>query len=83
MATVDVQIYYPMQTCIHLYGRTELALQALIIVRTIMHHCSKVFTTGQTRAYNILAVWATAERLTRYFAIASIIQALIIVQTLN
>ena len=39
MATVDTQIY----------GRTDLALQALIIVQTIIHRCSKVSTTGQAR----------------------------------
>ena len=32
---------------IHLYGRTQLALQALITVQTIIHHHSMVFTTGQ------------------------------------
>ena len=33
----------------------KLALQTLIIiiVQTIIHHCSKIFTTGQARAYNI------------------------------
>ena len=34
---------------IHLYGRTGLVLRALIIVQTIIHHHSKVFTTGQAR----------------------------------
>ena len=57
---------------IHLYGRTELALQALIIVQTIIHHSSKVFTTGQARAYNILHAWAADKRLTRPFSITSI-----------
>ena len=46
MAMVKAQIYYPYM---HLYGRTKLVLQALIIVQTIIHHHSKVFTTGQAR----------------------------------
>ena len=34
------------QRYIHLYGRTQLVLQALTIVQTIIHHCSNVITTG-------------------------------------
>ena len=33
----------------YLYGRTQLALQLLIIVRTIIHYHSKIFTTGHAR----------------------------------
>ena len=33
----------------YLYVVEQLALQALIIVQTIIHHCSKAFTTGQAR----------------------------------
>ena len=37
--------YYP----VYNYGKTQIGLQELIIVQTIIHHCSKVFTTGQAR----------------------------------
>ena len=60
------------QTKLHLYDRMELVLQALIIVQTIIYHCSKVFTTDQTREQNLLGAWAADTRLTRSFAMASI-----------
>ena len=34
---------------VYLYRRMQLALQALNIVQTVIHHHSKVFTTGQAR----------------------------------
>ena len=40
MAAVEGQIYYPRHTSI-IYGRTQLALQALIIDRTNIHHCAR------------------------------------------
>ena len=42
---VEVRIYYPRYTYIYTY----LVLQALIIVQSIIHYCSMVFTIGQAR----------------------------------
>ena len=48
MATVEAQVYYPR----HIY--MAIVLQALIIVQSIIHCCSKVFTTGQARVNYVI-----------------------------
>ena len=46
MATVE-QIYYPKH--IYMAERIYVVLLVPIIVQTVIHHCSKVFTSGQAR----------------------------------
>ena len=47
MAMVEAQIYYPKHTSI--WENVANVIGTVIIVQTNIHHCSKVFTTGQAR----------------------------------
>ena len=47
MAKVEAQVYYPKHTSI--WENIASVTGAIIIVQTNIHHCSKVFTTGQAR----------------------------------
>ena len=44
---VEAQIYYPRHTSI--WENVASVTGTIIIVQTNIHHCSKVFTTGQAR----------------------------------
>ena len=46
---IEAQIYYPRHILYLASYMGELALQALIIVQTIIHHHSKVCVSGQAR----------------------------------
>ena len=47
MAMVETQIYYPKHTSI--WENVASVTGTIIIVQTNIHHCSKVFATGQAR----------------------------------
>ena len=47
MAMVEAEIYYPKHTAI--WENVASITGTIIIVQTNIHHCSKVFTTGQDR----------------------------------
>ena len=47
MATVEAQIYCPKHT--FLWENVASVTGTIIIVQTNIHHCNKVFATGQAR----------------------------------